>query len=115
MGTMDYYLYFPSEDAARRVAARLNARGFTTSVQPSRIKPSDFKPRITPSESGDGRLWLTLATRSMTPADPAGMRPYFTDLCKSEHGVYDGWETEITNEQADAFRKWAEAELRASA
>jgi len=73
---IEFFLYFPSEVGAQRIAAKLYAQGFDV--------------KVTPSASGKPE-WVALARRSMVPDVEELVRAMFLGLVSSEHGNYDGW------------------------
>lgn len=79
---IEFFLYFPSEAAAGRVASKLRADGFGVTVSPA---------------AGGGSDWLALATRSMVPEakELVRLRSMFTLLSSAEKGNYDGWGTPV--------------------
>ena len=79
---IEFYLYFPTREAAERVAGKVRALGCG-------IK------RVDPAASGPG--WLVLATKTMVPieAELVKLRKEFEFLAKVEKGEYDGWETQV--------------------
>jgi hypothetical protein len=75
---VEFFMYFPDEEAAQRIASRLVPQGFGVRVEPA----------------ADGRSeWLVLATRPMVPqaAELERLRGHLTALASSEGGSYDGW------------------------
>ena len=84
--TLQFYFYFPAEAAARALAARLAADGFTCDVD----------------RSAAGGRWLCLAQRAM-PADAAALTALgkrFLQLTSELGGAFDGWDrdTAVANE-----------------
>jgi len=79
---IDFYLYFPTREAAERVAVKVRALG------------CDIK-RIDPAASGPG--WLVLATKTIVPveAELVKLRNEFETFARIEKGEYDGWETQV--------------------
>ncbi|MCX7220274.1 MAG: ribonuclease E inhibitor RraB [Burkholderiales bacterium] len=79
---IEFFLYFPSEAAAGRVASKLRGDGFGVTVSPA---------------AGGGADWLALATRSMVPEgkELVRLRNMFTLLSSAENGNYDGWGTPV--------------------
>jgi hypothetical protein len=75
---VEFFMYFPDEDAAQRVASRLVPQGFGVRVEPA----AAGRPE-----------WLVLATRPMIPQAPEleRLRGHLTTLASSENGTYDGW------------------------
>lgn len=85
--TVEFYLYFPTEAAAETVAASLRAEGFTTDVH--RIEPD--------------KDWTLLASCRMKPEMAAlrAARVRFTALVQAHGGSYDGWGTQVENDDVD--------------
>lgn len=75
---VEFFMYFPDEEAAQRVASRLVPQGFGVRVEPAAESRPD---------------WLVLATRPMVPqaAELERLRGHLTALASSENGTYDGW------------------------
>jgi hypothetical protein len=80
---MEFYLYFPSEQAAEQAGLKLETEGF------------DGEVRSAP----DRNAWLCLVYRQMVPerAKLAALRKRFNMLTRELGGEYDGWETKIEN------------------
>ncbi len=78
---MEFYLYFPTEDVAARVADEIEADGYRVEVKRA--------PR--------GPAWMCYVTRRMTPkkSEIAAMGRRFRELAEKYGGEYDGWETEV--------------------
>ncbi len=78
---VEFFLYFPTSEAAERVGATLRADGFEIVVKPGAKGPD----------------WLVQATRSMLPveAELIALRQRFEALARREGGVYDGWGTPV--------------------
>ncbi|MYN01298.1 hypothetical protein GTP41_04205 [Pseudoduganella sp. DS3] len=79
---INFYLYFPSESGARWAAGRLGEMGFGISLA---------------AAEGGIPQWQLTASRRMVPnpEELANLRAYFGDLCSSQGGAYDGWDTEV--------------------
>ena len=79
---IDFYLYAPTQESAKRIAAVLSNQGFTVKVE----------------QAATGNDWLTLATKSVVPTSVAlaNLRRELTALALHEHGDYDGWEAPVT-------------------
>jgi hypothetical protein len=79
--TMDFYLYFPSESAARQAAARMEETGFQVEVK----------------KAAKGNDWLCLGTKKVIPelSTIQGMTRDLSSLAKSLGGDYDGWEAKV--------------------
>lgn len=78
---IEFFLYFPEQQAAELVAEGLRSEGLTVEVSPA-------------AEETD---WLCLIRRRMVP-DMAGLRSWrerLTALAEAHQGVYDGWGTEV--------------------
>ena len=75
--SMEFFLYFPSKEAAQRASLELTREGFVVEVKPSA------------SSSGS---WLTLAKKNMVPAvaELVQIRESLSKLAATEHGQYDG-------------------------
>jgi hypothetical protein len=78
---MEFYLYFPTEELASKVADEIEADGYKVEVKRA--------PR--------GSSWMCYVTRRMVPkrAEIAAMGKRFRDLAERYGGEYDGWETEV--------------------
>lgn len=75
---VEFFLYFPTEDAARRVAQELVNEGFTPTVRPASTGALD---------------WLVLARRNLVPTVELmrQLRMDLSALSAMEGGEYDGW------------------------
>jgi hypothetical protein len=71
MLTKGYYMNFPTEAGAQRVAARLATWGCTT--------------RIKPTEDGEGWWEIVIATQMVT-SENREMLWFLAGLCLPEHG-----------------------------
>jgi hypothetical protein len=79
---VNYYLYFPDSVTASHAADSARAFGFDAEVR-----------------DGRGRAeWLCLATKNMIPDTIAifAATKELSDLTRSLHGEYDGWEAALT-------------------
>lgn len=78
---MEFFLYFPSEEAAQQAGLKLETEGF------------DGEVRSAP----DRAAWLCLVYRQMVPERTklAALRKRFNTLTRESGGEYDGWETKI--------------------
>jgi regulator of RNase E activity RraB len=78
---MEFYLHFPTEEAANVVALRVEAEGFHAEVK----------------EEKPGRAWLCYVTKKMVPEGTriTAIGQRFTRLANEFHGEYTGWETSI--------------------
>jgi hypothetical protein len=77
----DFYLYFPTETAARQVGQRLTQSSYRVEVRPA----------------AKGPAWLCLAKTTLTPdtAPLAEMGTLFSQLAQEFHGEFDGWESDV--------------------
>jgi regulator of RNase E activity RraB len=77
----EFYLYLPSESAARAAAVNVRERHFSAEVVPS----------------ADGSTWLCLTTMrivpEVAPLDEIGKM--FEQLASALQGEFDGWESEV--------------------
>jgi len=78
---IDFFLYFPNEQAAEGAAAELRNDGFGAQVQ----------------RGADEGNWLCHATRSLVPAhaELVAIRARLEGIAASRGGQYDGWGTPI--------------------
>ncbi len=74
---IEFFFYFPTLEAAEKIATALKSEGFTAKAQPA-AKGNDF---------------VVLATKSMIPSDTelTALRQKFNAMSASEKGEYDGW------------------------
>ena len=74
---VEFFLYLPTESAAREVAGTLAARGFSAEVRPG----------------AKGPAWLCFAVKPMVPelAELRRLRGEFEELTGRLGGEYDGW------------------------
>ena len=79
---VEFFLYVPTEDSAKRVAEKLASRGFSPAVQPAASGALD---------------WLVVATRKVVPTVEfmAQVRQELSALSAAERGEYDGWGTPL--------------------
>ena len=79
---IDFYLYFPSESAARRACSSLTSGGFTA-LRVSQLDASS--------------PWLCLVQKTLVPTDEAltEIRSRLTAIASKLGGEYDGWEAPI--------------------
>ena len=80
---IEFFLYFPSSEAAERAAAKVRDSGFAAIVK----------------RAAKGSEFLVLATKTMVPteAELINIRKEFGALTRVEKGEYDGWGTPIVN------------------
>jgi hypothetical protein len=85
---IEFYLYFPREDTANTVAVILQGEGFGTRM----------------SQNDKEKDWTLLATRRMRPelAPLRAVRDRLTALVTEKGGSYDGWGTEVENDDGAA-------------
>jgi hypothetical protein len=82
MHSVEHYLYFPSEEAARSAAAAIHERGFDASHRLGAL----------------GDAWLVLVKSQIIPTESriAELRAMFEQIAADNGGEYDGWEAETT-------------------
>lgn len=75
---IEHFLYFPSEDGARRTGAQLKSLGFAVTVEFS---------------ASDESRWCVQAVHSTVPSAQAilALRASMEELAAAEGGEYDGW------------------------
>jgi hypothetical protein len=80
---IDFFFYFPTKEKAKRIAAKLHADGFSTSVE----------------KSLSTHEYAIQAKKLMVPVESelVALREKFNILAASENGVYDGWGAEVAN------------------
>lgn len=78
---LEFYLYFPTEEAAKKAAEKLEAEGF------------DGEMRRAP----DLTRWMCLVYQQMVPelSKIAALKRRLAKLAQESGGEYDGWETNI--------------------
>ena len=78
---VEFFLYFPSEEAARHVGVAIADQGFTIEVR----------------QAAQGSNWAVLAGKIMVPneADLLRIREAFDALATAQGGEYDGWGTPV--------------------
>jgi hypothetical protein len=78
---MEFYLYFPTQESARKVATEIENDGFTVEVK----------------TAPQGSHWLCYVTKRMVPerAKIAATGKRFKALAKKFDGEYGGWETSV--------------------
>jgi hypothetical protein len=79
--SFDFYLYLPTETAARQAGQRL--------------AKSDYQIEV--RQGADGTNWLCLAKTTLTPdtAPLSEIGQLFTKLAQEFHGDFDGWESDV--------------------
>jgi hypothetical protein len=79
--SVDYYLYFPTMDAGKRVASILREKGFSVKDE---LGADDVK-------------WLVLVTTSVAKMDPGTEEAdaFFNQVAHEYGGEYDGWEADV--------------------
>ena len=83
--TLEFVLYCPTQESARKAAEQVRGDGFEVSVRPS-------------ARSSD---WLCLAIRRMVP-EPGALslvRTRLDRLAESVGGEYDGWRTPVGSDE----------------
>jgi hypothetical protein len=85
---IEFYLYFPREETAHEADSILRAEGFETRL----------------SQDEKEKDWTLLATRRMRPelAPLRAVRDRLTTLVAEKGGTYDGWGTEVENDDGIA-------------
>lgn len=78
---VEFFLYFPSEQAAAQAEKQIRAEGFDVSVE----------------LGADKQNWLCLVRKEMVPVhqEILRIRARFEELATSLNGQYDGWGTPI--------------------
>jgi regulator of RNase E activity RraB len=74
---IEFFFYFPTLEAAERIATELKSEGFTAKAE----------------LAAKGNEFVVLATKSMIPSDVelTALRQKFNAMSASEKGDYDGW------------------------
>src|SRR5579875_1183088 len=84
-GMINYFLYFPSEEAARHAAERLMADGYGAGVR-------DYR------DADASNPWLTYVTAPLPESDDVDLdevEEYMETLAAEEGGEYDGYERDV--------------------
>ncbi|MDQ3010202.1 MAG: ribonuclease E inhibitor RraB [Acidobacteriota bacterium] len=78
---IEFYLYFPTEEAAGKAAGKLEAEGFEGEMR----------------RAPDLTRWMCLVTQQMVPelSKIAALKRRLAKLAQESGGDYDGWETNI--------------------
>ena len=78
---IDFYLRFPTQQAAEKAETKLISLAFATSVERTKA----------------GSEWLVVASKVMLPVEPdlSGLRDKLNYIAAADHGVYEGWETKV--------------------
>jgi len=78
---IDFFFYFPTLEAANRIAERLKSEGFSAKA----------------GHAAKGENFIVEATKSLIPAESTlvNLRHKFNQMSASENGDYDGWGSEI--------------------
>jgi len=79
---IEFLFYFPTKEAATRIATSLNLHGFVTKVQPAE----------------NGNNFSVVAQKIIIPTEStlAGLRLLFNDMAITEHGEFDSWQLAAT-------------------
>lgn len=87
---VSFWLYFPSEDLARRAGARAEVAGLNPEVSP-------------PLKNSCDSQWLCLLYCPHVPDESLlnGIRQFCTDLASEFNGRYDGWEASLELEDGE--------------
>jgi len=77
----DFYLYLPTELAAKQAAEKIRARNFVVEVLPA----------------ASGSDWLCKATIKIVPetAPLDDIRIFFEEVVSASNGNFDGWESDV--------------------
>lgn len=75
---VDFFLHFPTQQAADNAASRLDALAFVTEIGRGKTEGE----------------WVLQASKMMFPveSDLMGLRDKLNAIAANEHGVYDGWQ-----------------------
>ena len=78
---IEFFLYFPTQQAAEQAADRVSSMGFHAEAQ----------------RAADDSAWLCLAKKEMVPEHAAlqEITKTFTSLASELNGEYDGWGTPV--------------------
>jgi Regulator of ribonuclease activity B len=78
---IEFLFYFPSRVSADKASARLNAEGYTVSIE----------------DGATGTRCVLQATRSMVPHLPElqALRSTLNELAAREGGLYDNWRADV--------------------
>jgi hypothetical protein len=79
--SFDFYLYFPTETAARDAAVKVREKGFAAEVL----------------AGADGGKWVCRARKALVPetAFLDEIDHFFQELAATFHGDFDGWESNV--------------------
>jgi len=81
--SIEFFLYFPSEESANQAAAEIRKEGCYVKVD----------------KAADDSAWLCLATKEMIPehSELVSLRKRFNEISQNLKGEYDGWGTPVVN------------------
>ncbi len=89
--SVDFYLYFPTEETAKMADAKLTSLGFEVEIGKMEFK-TDMK-------------WLCLASKKIHPDLQTLMfiRKAMERIAEKWNGFYDGWETMLDADEAQGW------------
>jgi hypothetical protein len=78
---IDFFFYFPTQDAAEKAAPKLVALGLSTKID----------------RAAKGPDWVIHGNKTMIPseAELQKLRRMFDEIAATQNGDYDGWGTEV--------------------
>jgi len=87
--TVDFFLYFPSEEQAKSAVSEIEREGYVVRVDP--VSPPWWRRFFSKPE------WSCCATKSMVPEEETILETgvWFDGIAKRFCGEYDGWGTEV--------------------
>ncbi len=88
--TVDFFLYFPSEEQAKSAASEIEREGYAVRVD---CVPPPWWRRLFSKP-----VWGCYVTKSMVPEEEAILErsAWFDGIAQRFCGEYDGWGTEVT-------------------
>ncbi len=87
--TVDFFLYFPSEEQAKSALSEIEREGYTVRID---CVPPPWWRRLFSKP-----VWSCRATKSMVPEEEAILETsaWFDGVAKHFCGEYNGWGTEV--------------------
>ncbi len=87
--TVDFFLYFPSEELARSAASEIERDGYVVNVH---IAPQPWWRRLFSKPE-----WSCCASKSITPNTEIILKTsaWFNGIAQRLSGQYDGWGTKV--------------------
>jgi hypothetical protein len=87
--TVDFFLYFPSEELATSAASEIERDGYVVN---SHIAPQPWWRRLFSMP-----IWSCCASKSIIPEEETILETsaWFNDIAQRFSGQYDGWGTEV--------------------